>query len=121
MSLDAPLTILASKLRELTVQEWLGQHRHKYECFTSTESSFEVEATKFLQNGHYDSELGNTMPLAMANALKVTFVVFTSLSSSPIFFVTPREHSTGVLYLAFTYCGPGHYDGAIFTGENNAS
>ena len=48
------------------------------------------------------------MPLAMANALKVTFV-FTSLSSLPIFFVTPREHSTGVLYLAFTYCGPGHY------------
>ena len=80
LSLDAPLTIiLASTLRELIVQEWLGQHRYEYECFTSTESSFEVEANKFLQNGHYDSELGNTIPLAMANAM-VTFV-FTSLSS----------------------------------------
>ncbi len=90
LSLNAPLTVLALKLRELIVQEWLGEHRYEYECFTSTESSFEAEATNFLQNGHYDSELGNTMPLAMANALKVTFVVFTSLSGSPIFFVTPR-------------------------------
>ena len=83
-SLDALLTVLISKLRELIVQEWLVQHWYEYKCFTSTESLFEVEATKFLQNGHYDSEL---VPLAMANALKVTFVVFTSLSSSPVFFV----------------------------------
>ena len=79
--------------------------------------TFEVEATKFLQNGYHDSELGNTMPLAMANALKISFVIFTSLSTSPVFFVTPREPSTEVLYLAFAYCGPGHYDSAIFTGE----
>ena len=118
LSLNAPITVLASRLHEVIIQEWLGENRYEYECFTSTESSFEVEATKFLQNGYYDSELGNTMPLAMANALKVSLVVFTSLSSSPVFFVTPREPSTDVLYLAFTYCGPGHYDGAIFTGKN---
>lgn len=61
------------------------------------------------------------MPLAMANALKVSFVIFTSLSSSPVFIVSPREPTTEILYLAYTYCGPGHYDGAIFKGETTPS
>ena len=75
-SLNAPITVLASRLCDPRVA-WRKQIG--YECFASTESSFEVEATKFLQVGYYDSELGNTMPLAMANALKVS-IVLTSLS-----------------------------------------
>ena len=118
LSMSSPLTVLASRLREILVQEWLGSNKCEYECFISAGSSFEMEASEFLKNGYYNSDLGNTMPLGMANALKVSFVVFTSLSSSPVFFVAPREPSTEVLYLAFTYCGAGHYDGAIFKGEN---
>ena len=58
------------------------------------------------------------MPLAMANSLMVSIVVFTSLSSSPVFFVSPRSPPTEVLYLAYTSYGPGHYDGVVFAGIN---
>ena len=66
---------------------WLCNNRHKYECFISTTFSFNSEVSKCLQDGFYNGDLGNTMLLAMANTLKVSFVVFTSLSSSPVFIV----------------------------------
>ena len=63
-------------------------------------TSFELEASKFLQDGFYNSDLGNTMPLAMANALQVSFVAFTS---SPVFIVSPREPTNEIVYVAHTY------------------
>ena len=121
LTMLAPITTLALRLRQVLVQEWLGSNRHEYECFISNATSFDLEASKFLLDRFYNNDLGNTMPLAMANALKVSFVIFTSLSSSPVFIVSPREPADEILYLAYTYCGPGHYDGAIFKGETRAS
>ena len=60
--------------------------------------TFEVEATKFLQNGYHDSELGNTMPLAIANALKISFVVFTSF-----YFTRILCYSTWALNWSFIF------------------
>lgn len=62
-------------------------------CFVDNTEDYEAEVRNFLQ-GYYNSDLGNTMPLAMGNALHVSFVIFTSLSSSPVFFVTPSSHQT---------------------------
>ena len=55
------------------------------------------------------------MPLAMANALGVSFVILTSSSSSPVYHICPWCPSSVnlVLHIAYTDVGPGHYDGLV--------
>lgn len=48
------------------------------------------EAEKFLQAGIFDSYLGNTVLLALTNALGIHFVVFTTLECHPLVHITPR-------------------------------
>ena len=76
-------------IREGIVQEWLGQYCSEYESFLTKQDGYEHELLQVLQNGHYSSELGNTMPLAVANALGVSFVILSSLSSSPVYLSVP--------------------------------
>jgi hypothetical protein len=78
---------------------------------------YETEASKFLIDGHFASALGDFMPLAMANALKCCIVLFRSNESMPITYVTPRQSSTNVIFVAYTDCGPGHYDSVIFKDD----
>ncbi len=89
LSHAAPITELVARLRTLIVEEWMGTQRHIYEEFITDTSQFEFWANLFKQNYFYDCELGNTMPLAMANALSVSFVVFTSHECSSPYYVTP--------------------------------
>ena len=42
------------------------------------ETEFELEAQKFLQDGYYASDVGDIMPLAMANILHANFIIFTN-------------------------------------------
>lgn len=83
--------------------------------FLTKQDGYENEVLQFLQNGHYNSEFGKTMPLAMANALGVSFVILTSLSSSPVYLICPQCPSSVklVLHMAYTAVGPGHYDGLV--------
>jgi hypothetical protein len=107
---------LSLKLREVIVQEWLGPNRSEYESFLTSESTYEDDAKQFLQLHHYNTDLGNTMPLAMANAIGVSFIILTSMASSPVFIVSPRAGTSAdhVLYLAFTSVGSlQHYDGLV--------
>lgn len=113
VDVNGPITVLSSKLREVIVQEWLGPNRSDYEGFLIDQDKYEHEVLKFLQDGHYNSDLGNTMPLAMASALNVSIVLLTSIPSSPVFFVSPPTNSNLVLHLAFTSLGPGHYDALV--------
>ena len=83
---------------------------------------YERDALQFLQDGHYLSELGNTMPLAMANALGVSLVILTSIPSSPVFFIGHRSHTSDILlHLAYTSLGTGHYDGLVLKESNSQS
>ncbi len=84
-----------------------------YEEFITDTSQFEFWANSFKQNYFYDCELGNTMPLAMANALSVSFVVFTSHECSSPYYVIPIILSSTVLYLAYNLHGSGHYDACV--------
>ena len=74
-----------------------------------------------MQDGHYLSELGNTMPLAVANALGVSLVILTSIPSSPVFFIGPHSHTSDILHLAYTSFGTGHYDGLVLKENNSQS
>lgn len=101
-------------LRQLIVQEFTGPNRHLYEPFmiTSTTDSYDTEAQKFLQQGHYDSELGNCVPLAMSNILQIPLVIFTSMENYPITQVIPRTRvlSEVPIYLAYNHGDSGHYN-----------
>ena len=60
------ITDVAYRLRELLVMEWTT-NPDRYQPFLST--PLENEAQLFLQSGYFIEKLGNTMLLALANAL----------------------------------------------------
>lgn len=98
------------KLRKLMFDEWMT-HPDLYQHFLSGEQIFESEAKLFLNNGHFATDLGNAMPLAMANALKLPIVIFTEMENMPVLPITPRETIKCMpIFLTFDQSGPGHYD-----------
>ena len=65
---------IASALRHVIVNEWLS-NPSSYEPFLASGQDYKKEANLFLKDGHFASELGNSMPLAAANALCLSIVV----------------------------------------------
>ena len=101
---------MCSKLRELTVYEWIS-HPEEYQPFLGVQQSLNEEARLFLTDGHFASELGNSMPLAMANLLKLPIVVMTQMEHLHVIPVTPRETLECLpIFVAFDHSGAGHYD-----------
>lgn len=100
-----------STLRTLTVSEWQGERRNHYERFIVTDN-FDEEVEKFKQMGHFASDLGNLMVLAMSNVLKMPIVIFSSLENFPTIPVLPREQLSGTppLFVSYNAAGCGHYD-----------
>lgn len=66
----------------------------------------------FLQDGHFASELGNSMPLAASNALRIPVVIFSEMSNFPVLPICPRDKilSDDPIYLAYDMSSSGHYD-----------
>ena len=56
------------------MNEWLA-NPSSCEPFLSSEQDNEAEANARLQDGHFASELGNSMPPAASNALCISIVV----------------------------------------------
>ena len=115
---DVSISDVASKLRELLVIEWTT-HPERYQAFLST--PLENEAQLFLQSGYFFGELGNTMPLALANLLSSPLLIFTSLQTMPVLLITPSviQHATPRIHLAFNHHGAGHYDTVVFTDASD--
>ena len=103
---------MAMALRQIIVKEWLA-NPSSYEPFLTSEQDYEVEANAFLQDGHFASELGNSMPLAASNALRISVVVFTAMLNFPVLPICPRDRtlSDNPIYLAYEMRFAGHYDG----------
>ena len=79
---DYNTTIFPSKLRSMFVQEISGEKFQHYCSFTTMHGhEYQMEASKFLVEGHYDSSIGNLMPLAMSNALQGCILI-----------IRPKEH-----------------------------
>ena len=97
---DMTVTGNSDRLRELLVGEWLN-NCDRYQPFLS--SPLEDQARLFLQSGHFMGELGNTMPLALANILSSPVMVFTSLPTMPVLLISPSvmENALPAIYLAF--------------------
>ena len=107
---NSDLSSIAGKLRTLIVEKWVA-NSDEYKPFLTHEQAVEVEAKLFLDDGHFASELGNSMPLAMANVLKLPMVVFSQMENVPVLPVSPRVSIQCMpIFVAFDVSGPGHYD-----------
>ena len=105
-------SILPTQHRQVFVSELTGQRERHYKDFT-TDVDYSEEAKKYLNDGYYDSQLGNLMPLAMAEALESNFILFRTDDVQPLF-VTPQcvsIHRT--IFLVYDPQGSGHYDAAL--------
>lgn len=101
--------ILGTKLRELTVVEWKNNVDF-YQKFLVT-SNVVQEADKYLRSGVYCGELGDTMVLALSNALQLVII---AIKDHPIINISPQEIAASTpIFIAFNQYGPGHYDGLI--------
>ena len=105
---------LSGQLREVYVAELLGERRAQYESFFSHSSfDYETEANRFRQDGYFNSELGDTMPLALATTLQFPLIIFSSHSNTPVMYVTPDLVTTeATAFVVHTRSGLGHYDAA---------
>ncbi len=101
-------------LHVVAVDEWMKNPKD-YEKFLEAEHKVEEEAPRFLQQGHFLGPLGNTMVVAISNALGLPIIVFSSASHYPVISVTPRVCTVSIpLYIALNHAGPGHYDAVSF-------
>lgn len=77
----------------------------------------------FLEPGIFDCELGNSVLLALSNVLRITIVIYSSISSYPLIPLIPKESpSTNVpIYVAFNQSGKGHYDALATISIKNMS
>jgi hypothetical protein len=113
-------TELQWKLRKLAVDEWL-ENSQVYQCFLS-EGSVAEEAPNYLQSGYFFGELGNTMVLAISNALKMSVIVVSAINRMPFIRVDSADPVTSrPLFVAFDQTGSGHYDGIKFHVAKAAS
>ena len=102
---------IASSLRHVIVNEWLS-NPSSYEPFLTSGQDYKKEANLFLQDGHFASELGNSMPLAASNALCLPIVVFTAMLNFPLLPICPQDKtvSDDPIYLVYDMSFAGHYD-----------
>lgn len=101
---------ICARLRKLIVEEWLA-HSPSYSPFLTGSQTFEDEAKAFLIDGHFATDLGNSMPLARANVLCLPIVVFTQMENLPVLPISRRDCIQCMpIFVAFDQSGVGHYD-----------
>ena len=106
---------LVPHLRQLMVSEWMGPNSDEYQSFLAS-AQLLAEAPRFLQHGVHCGELGDLVITAMANALKIPIVVFTSAANFPLTTVMPTYNMAATsepIYVALTQCGGGHFDAVL--------
>lgn len=117
---ELTLNMVTTALRQVFVRELLGERRSKYEDFLVQEGlDYDSEANKFLTSSFYDSELGDTMPLALCTALQFSIIIFSTDARVPTMYVTPEiVASEATAFLVHTpqddeKLTKGHYDYAV--------
>lgn len=112
---------MSHKLRELIVHEWIS-HPEDYQPFIGVGQLLDHEASLFLNDGYFASELGNCMALAMANLLSLPIVVITQMESMSVVPVTPRETLQCLpIFVAFDHSGEGHYDAVAHSTSHSVA
>ena len=98
---------MSHKLRELIVHKWIS-HPEDYQPFLGVGHLLHHEASLFLNDGYFASELGNCMALAMESMTVVP--------------VTPRETLQCLpIFVAFDHSGEGHYDAVAHSTSHSVA
>ena len=116
---DLNLEEISLRLRELTIEEWLGENRPYYENFLTTEVNIDDAAKRFSDPKYFQNDLGDTMILAMSNVLGLPIIVFSTIPEQPLIPVLPKKakFDSLLLFVAYHHLGPGHYDGVIMDSQ----
>lgn len=85
---EQPIADVVRTLRKAVVEEWLGENTGSYQSFLTSDQLHE-QAQSFLNSGTFAGDIGDLVVRALANALKVPIVVFTSVENMPTIVVTP--------------------------------
>ena len=110
-------SLIASSLRKLVVEEWLGEHAKYYQQFM-TENQLQSQAEEFLCDGVYSSDIGDLAVAALSNVLQTALVLFTSRPNQPLHIQHPTTSpviNSNPIYLSYLQRGSGHYDAVIPT------
>ena len=113
---------LATLLRKLVVDEWVGPFSEDNLDFSHGEArrNYVEEAEKYRMCGTFAGPLGDAMPLALANVLGMPLIILSLDNSTPFLDICPREIKCELfpLYLAHYSTGPGHYDTLVSRSDN---
>ena len=118
---DVTVDVAAQAFRQAFVNELTGTNRATYEQFLVTsDTDYDEEVEKMSQSGFYDSDIGDTMPLALCTALKFSMLIYSTDSRLKPIFISPEAvlHEQ-VVILIHTTPDPanglikGHYDYAL--------
>ena len=121
IDIHADVTEIAYKLRQLAVNEWM-KHPTEYQSFLDGDYTVADEAPQFLQQGYFYGPLGNTMVLAISNALGLPIIVFSSANHYLVINIAPRVCRAPIpLYVAFNQSGAGHYDAVSIPATSMSS
>ena len=105
---------LMIKIREITVVEMQENHQH-YCIFLDDEfnhDNYMLAIQEFRNSGCFAGDMGDLMPLAIANVLRTSINIITSCKDQPFQHIQPRTTplNEGPLCLVFIAFGPGHYE-----------
>ena len=81
-------------------------HRDKYKPFLGANQTLHFQSQLFLSDGRFASDLGNSIPLAMANLLKIPTVIMTHMENLPVIAISARESLQCLpIFVAFEHSG----------------
>ena len=96
---ELDLEQVADRLRHLIVNEWQGSNMHEYKQFLVGEDpDVFIEAERFRNSGTFATSLGDCMPLAMSNVIRMSILILSTQASTPVLcqdetFTAMQNHS----------------------------
>lgn len=114
ISSEESLAEITGLLRNLVVDEWTGSFAGDYYDFFHGDSkdNYVQQAESFRISGTFASDLGDAMPLALANVLGMPLLILSLDHFTNFLDICPREVKCGAfpVYLCYYSSGGGHYD-----------
>ena len=84
------------------------------------ESEYRSETSKFINDGYYDSCVGNLMPLSMANILHLSFVIIRPYTK-PLYVTSEDNICHGTIFLVYQVNVKGHYDAELSSKQSDTN
>lgn len=111
---NASISDTAHQPKCIAVDEW-ENNTDEYQYYLDREHMVTEEAPMLLQDGRFFGPLGNTMVVAISNALELPIIILSSASHYSVISIAPRVCGASLpLHVSFNQSGPCHYDAVSF-------